>query len=420
MRTRIKNASSRPLSTAVLLAGITATGIACHGRTAPVEGSTATTIPEEEAVEEPDEVAETPEEAEVGRVVEPPPEPREMFPDGLPMATPATPEGLGGISAQGCNACHSELHSTWLSSGHATGASNEGFLAATRATNSDPACTSCHLPMLVQHPELMVEREAELPAESTTSPNPHWSPTLQQEGVTCAVCHIRDGEVLGVSESERSPHPVVAEPALSQSQMCATCHQHTVEGSEEPLYDTWGEWSRSGYPEVGLECQGCHMPQHAGATATGEVGVYASHASPADGSRAVTLHVEGIAPRATRGQEYPFEIELTNSGAGHALPTGSPFKALVVRATLLDGEGEPVADPFETLLQREVDENPPYATLSDSRLKPRESVRWSGSVIPSFRSEPGWGALQVSVSLRHSDGREDPPLTIQNIPIGLD
>jgi hypothetical protein len=54
------------------------------------------------------------------------------------------------------------------------------------------------------------------------TPNPDFDSGLQQEGVTCTACHLREGRILGVHGVTDAPHPVgkIDDP----NTVCVRCH----------------------------------------------------------------------------------------------------------------------------------------------------------------------------------------------------
>ena len=140
------------------------------------------------------------------------------------------------------------------------------------------------------------------------------------EGVTCAVCHIRDDTLLSsspLSERGRQQHPkskVLS--SFSKSDFCAGCHQFSGPTSAapiafkgDPIQDTWGEWTRVSEPKG--TCQQCHMPE-------GKHSFYGGHHLP-------TLKA------AIRVDVDDHQMTLaTTAKVAHAVPTGDPFRRLVL------------------------------------------------------------------------------------------
>lgn len=336
-----------------------------------------------------------------------------LFPDGLPLTTLSLPDGLANPTAQGCAACHGDLHDQWASSTHATAWQGERWAQAVRDASQPEECQACHLPFAVQHPQRVVhhpEGRTDAPQHAT---NPDWSPSLQREGITCATCHIRDGRVLGPRSDAQAPHPVAASEDLASPGLCAACHQLTWPEAETAWYDTYGEWYRSPYREAGVRCQDCHMPPRAGLVTTGRFAAHPGHAMAADPSHAISVLLDLDSPVITRGSPYFFRLRLQNTGAGHAFPTGHPGKAYTVRAAVVDAEGEALHEPFEHVLVREVQPEPPFALVSDSRIHARGELLLEHEATIPHKKPAGPSLLRVSIH----DERQEQPLLVRSFPV---
>ena len=294
-----------------------------------------------------------------------PPEPAALpdwdgpFPvDGALVPLGGTPLGLPSASAQTCNACHTESHDQWAASAHRTQPHLPLVQEQAHALQA-PQCLRCHQPLDVQHPS-MPSAEASLAPQPT---NPHWQPTLQVEGVTCAACHVRDGTVLTSDPLVQPPaaHANMAHAAeLGDNRACASCHQLTWPGAAQPLYDTYGEWERSAQGKAGIGCTDCH-----GGPAS--QGIHAVH-QPFD--RALTVDLSLDASTLVRaGAPVSATLTVLNTGAGHAVPTGSPWSRTALEVTLVSPHPDAAAVPLVThTLARTVSPEPPWSVESDTRI----------------------------------------------------
>lgn len=282
-----------------------------------------------------------------------------LFPSGLPTADVGDVPGLATLSAQTCAACHHDAHDTWEGSAHATAWASPTYRAAVAAAGNSTACLGCHLPLKSQHEQLA---DGYLDGDITRPrlvANPGFDATLQSEGVTCVVCHVRDGKVLSANEPKPAPHPTVQSDELVGSALCATCHQLSWPGADKPFYDTWGEWDRAGFSTAGVECRVCHMGPENGSP---------SHALRPDPRRALTTLVALASTTVGPGQTVDVGVSLLNSGAGHSVPTGSPYTRWEIDVALVDGNGSAVATAPVQILERVVEAVPPWSTTSDTRL----------------------------------------------------
>lgn len=325
-----------------------------------------------------------------------PPAPR-LFPNGLPADLGPLPPGLASPSAQTCGGCHYAAHETWAGSRHAVAWSSPSYQLALRAAGDSPACLGCHLPLLPQHDTLAngyVDGDLTRPR---LEPNNAFSATLRAEGVSCAACHVREGQVLGTRPSESSPHPVVVSEELQSAELCATCHQLTWPGGDRPFYDTWGEWKGSAWASAGVDCLDCHMAPTAGTPTPGSDGSLPSHAMGSRLQRALTVLVDLPSTRLQRGQPVELKLTVQNTGAGHAFPTGNPFKAGAVELRFLDSAGKEVAPAWTVSFARQVDLAPPFKTLEDTRLSAGGQWAGSHSFTPSLKSPAGMGVIVATV-----------------------
>lgn len=296
----------------------------------------------------------------------PPPPPTYPLPQRdlhAPTALGPLPNGLASASAQGCGACHTDVTRAWRGSAHAQPPTQDHLEMAQR--RADPGCTTCHLPLQRQHP------------------SEQWSPTLASEAVTCVTCHVDDGRVLVSALSEQSPHTDGLAPDLKTDGACTTCHEYTKPGMSVPLYDTVSSWRASPYAAAGIGCQDCHT--HAGAE---------GHGLPLSLHEALTALVEMNQPALVRGKDnQTVQLTLQNTGAGHTIPSGSPWSGLELGIVLQNGDRTRVTLPWTTMLAREVDATD---TISgDNRLHPGETKTFTIPVDLDVRKPAGRWRLSV-------------------------
>jgi len=327
-----------------------------------------------------------------------------LFPDRLgpiPLVHPPTP--MASLSAQACNACHGEIHDQWARSGHATASNNPVYLAATAALGDPPECRNCHLPLENQRTTLHFGPGSTGPESENSS----YDATLAQEGVTCAVCHVRDGMIYGPRDlrPSESPHPVARADSLRGAEACAYCHQVSLRDAEEhPFIDTVGEWMRSPWGKAGIACQQCHMPRTSGIIAGSRFAAFASHEwlagrSPEAMRRALTMEVSLRANSLERGQRLRATARLMNTGAGHAVPTGDPSHQLEVRFTVESPSGSTLRGlrSKSHWMGREVETTSPFQQKSDTRLQAASSREFDYSTEIRRKLKPGRYTLKVSV-----------------------
>jgi len=228
-------------------------------------------------------------------------------------------------SPRSCGACHDAEHEQWAASGHARSWSNDLMLAGYAMEPLD-FCQSCHAPLPAQQAEIRANHDwyvsldpsSGIPAGSVIrQPEPH-----ADDGVTCAVCHWRDGEILAAQPSGFAPHRVRAAPELATGAFCETCHDFAVAESRDgvtrfttaAMQATGAEWRAWGGDQT---CQDCHMPD-------------SEH-------RFVGVHDREALQAAVAVEQQGRELVLRSVGVGHHLPSGDVFRHLTVEVWASDG-----------------------------------------------------------------------------------
>lgn len=180
-------------------------------------------------------------------------------------------------------------------------------------------------------------------------------------------------------------------PLHRESAFCAACHYGVNDTTI--IYNSYGEWLDSPYsdPQSGATCQECHMPVAPRVTSRMDVLVQALAWLERDSGRALPAALGTLAQQADRsyfvypqmdglyreldqihlhqmpgatheaflrsaidldvsvetvGSDVVVDVQITNTGAGHHFPTGSPLRhlLLIVRATAADGRPLPLLD----------------------------------------------------------------------------
>lgn len=245
--------------------------------------------------------------------------PAALFTNGLGPLELRGPDGAPWTSAD-CGECHTQRHREWQASGHAR-AWTEPLFQVSWADHPQAWCVNCHLPGAAAQAALYGTERPVDPAALITTPHP--VPEALAEGVGCPACHLRDGEVLTPSRPSwlaRRMHPVRQEPTLASADFCGGCHEFNfplrAHGpfayGDQPIQSTLSEWRTTGDD---TPCQGCHMPR----------GRHTFPGAHDDALLARTLDLE-LAPL---GPDR-LRATLTATGAAHRVPTGDPFRKLVL------------------------------------------------------------------------------------------
>lgn len=196
-----------------------------------------------------------------------------------------------------CRQCHAEVYDQWARSPHAHALES---LAPRRMDPSDKEtnCRPCHVPQPV------LEQPAGVPPLARLD-----HPT---EGVSCATCHQQGEGFASARPALRGACNPVYQPRLTSVELCMSCHN---------AHGTVDQWRSSSFAAEGKDCLSCHSDH----TMLG--------AHDSDSLRgALQL---GLAQR-----DGMLWVGVTNSGAGHNVPSGRRSRSLVLVVEFPDGREE--------------------------------------------------------------------------------
>jgi hypothetical protein len=310
-----------------------------------------------------------------------------------PVSTAQIPEPLETLRAGECAACHREIFDEWSTTIHSQAWTDPYFQVDFVFDGSQQICKNCHIPLDRQQEHLVLGFRDREKWDPILAPNPDFDPVLQHEGVTCAACHLREGEILGPSGSDAAPHPV--RKLASGNEICANCHVVGGErwdtfyrfppcGTVAEIRTTGGaDQDRETAPSTGasgevvlpdvaaLGCVECHMPLTKRPVIEGDEPrltrrhLWRGGHDPemVKSGLAIDLREEAASAAGRR----KFALTITNVGAAHYLPTGTPDRHLTVSLRLLDGYGD-VLDEETHTLKRTILWRPFIIDLWDTRL----------------------------------------------------
>lgn len=265
--------------------------------------------------------------------------------------------------AQVCGGCHIDIYKEWQVSMMAHAWDDPIYRAllkrASEATDGelDSFCTGCHSPTGLTTGRITT-------ADNRKPPDID-KPQTHLPGVDCEACHnIRaisgldngayvmndaGGQKLkyGPRRQAQSPYHETAYSELhTESKLCAACHNVTHPVNGVPVERTYDEWFESPYRKAGVGCQDCHMPTTPGKSAVmgperpdrathhfvgGNTTLleHFGHDKNADRARrllqsSATMDVVKKPDTLAPGQLAAITLKVTNTGAGHKLPTGFP------------------------------------------------------------------------------------------------
>lgn len=222
------------------------------------------------------------------------------------------------FSAKRCIGCHQDTHAAWSESLHRNAArepfyrESADILLRTRGIEFTRHCESCHTPIALFSGALSKESPRQ---QAPFTP-------LDDEGVTCTVCHsITEARLNGTGSftirrpallAKEDGTPIfgnftdeqiladipahkraVMRPLLRQPEFCATCHKvdapPALNGYKHIRgFSAYDEWQQSGASlesvspyyraEARVDCRGCHMPKiESNNDRAAKQGVIASH-----------------------------------------------------------------------------------------------------------------------------------------------
>lgn len=286
-----------------------------------------------------------------------------------------------------CGACHQQQHAQWQHSLHALAHTepiyDRYFIQASQESGGEleAYCASCHTPIGVLNGTIPFAEPPSGPEDTVLASK------VEQAGVSCDFCHSIEGYtelrnvsyVVDRSDTKRGPyedadaqgfHESAHSPLHRSAEFCAICHvvDHPVNGIH--LEMTYQEYLESGYPEEGVICHDCHMNRNLGdeprrlpgaASILGPerdhvadhyfVGpniVFADEPGAEDLKelslkllrKAATLDITGAT---YEGGRISVDIDVTNKGAGHSIPSGiTELRQVWLEVIVTDGDGDAV------------------------------------------------------------------------------
>jgi hypothetical protein len=115
------------------------------------------------------------------------------------------------------------------------------------------------------------------------------------------------------------------------------------------------EYEAGPYKAKGYVCQTCHMPEvervmaEGGPVRKGRRHLWRGGHDPEQLNRAFTAALTADEPTLTAGRRTTWTLTMTNSGAGHMLPTGDPDRYFLTELEVRDQTGRVVASQRDTI-----------------------------------------------------------------------
>jgi len=396
-----------------------------------------------------------------------------------------------------CSGCHTEIHDQWKGSMMANAWVDPVFLAVyfeyvkgakDEHQRSEVAmCSRCHTPIgyLADDQARYTNKLAGIEATGVSCDVCH--SVEKSAGIGNGPFILKPGDAAkgeagtkyGPFKDSESPfHKTAYSELHTRGEMCGMCHDVNHAHNTMSIENTYSEWRTGPYntgdPDTTVTCQDCHMRQtpeypSTGSTVRPNIPGYAApkemgakerphiwqhyfvggnlavtallgfnpQAKMAEGrlEHSVTVEFTG-SPSASKGGLYRMPVKVTNSGAGHYLPTGLTFVremwldvtvsdnkgAVVYRSGDLDEQGniKPDAVVYKTVLGTGGKELKPTfflpeaaQVISDHRIRPKGYVTEEFSFVVPAEAE---GPLHYHVEMRYRSA----PQAIVNELLGKD
>lgn len=325
-------------------------------------------------------------------------------------------KGLTAYKASDCGICHQNHYNEWKQSTHAFALNDLQFIAEASKKNSPEwICLNCHIPLQNQRRVKVTGLKNGDVMRPQTVANPDFDEKLQKEGVTCAACHVRkvnekESVVIGPLGTGNAPHAVKKDPEHLRN-ICARCHdpkgeritpdlvcwfetQKELFNARKTVHDTFGSYK---------DCVDCHMP-----LVKRNISAYYTHL-PAQNNHRHTFTGAGI-PKYYRGYnfqsnkdfvpgvdiqtQYKFltdtiriETSITNSRAGHMIPTADPERNLLIISESLSDSGDILERKTHRIGQKW--QWSPAVKLDDNRIYMGETRIINLTLKKNSTHEPG-------------------------------
>ena len=291
----------------------------------------------------------------------------------VPMLITIPPEGIESLKAASCGECHQQIYREWSTSMHAKAWTDPYYQVDLVFDGNQQICLNCHIPLQNQQENLVLGFKDKERFKPILEKNPDFDQELQQEGVTCVVCHLRDGVIIGPYADVEAPHPTRFDPLMTAGiGVCRQCH--VVSGKR---WDTFFRMPPCGTVSeirkgqaATIDCIGCHMPKINRPAADDGKGRQSSRHLWQGGHDRKTVQkaLQADLEIVKEGKSRKANLSLTNIGADHFLPTGTPDRHLTILFSLSDPSGKVFKEKTYTL-KRTIMWRPFIVDLWDTRLK---------------------------------------------------
>lgn len=312
-----------------------------------------------------------------------------------PTDTSNAPAMFPTLRAEECATCHREFFDEWNTSIHSQAWTDPYFQVDWRFDGSPQICKNCHIPLDRQQKHTVLGFNDAEKWDPILEPNPNFDAKLQHEGVTCNVCHYRDGKILGVLGNTSAPHPV--EKIENANQICVNCHVVSGErwdtffkfppcGTVAEIQTTRDKTFVEDSSDMSVEeiaalgCVECHMPLverplvPGGEPRPTRQHLWQGGHNPEMVKKGLTISFKETGSKNSESRH--FTLTIKNTGAAHYIPTGTPDRHLTVQLRVLDKQGNILNEENHTL-KRTIMWRPIIVDLWDTRLARGELREYS-------------------------------------------
>lgn len=308
------------------------------------------------------------------------------------------PDGLPDMKASTCGACHQEIYAEWKTTVHSDAWTDDYFQTDWAYDKKKQNCLNCHTPLENQQSQLVTGFIDDDYWQPILKPNPDFDESFQREGVTCAVCHVRDGKIVGPHGIDNAPHPTTYDPNMRNGMgVCRRCHitfaTEELSVGNPNICTTMNEIEAN---NIQPNCIDCHMPKVTRPLVKGYPARSGRHHYWRGGHDSAMVSKDlkiDILKILQKGRKYEYRIDLTNIGTHHKLPTGTPDRHLVITIDLLDANNQVVKTKTHKVIRR-ILWRPIVLQLSDNRLEFNQPQ----SVDFSFKAGDETSALHLRVT----------------------
>lgn len=239
---------------------------------------------------------------------------------------------------------HQEIYDEWKTTIHSDAHTDPYYQVDFVFDGSQQICLNCHTPLVNQQENLVLGFNDQEKLDPILAPNPDFDSDLQKEGVTCVVCHVKDGVIVGPYGSKNDAHPSrKGNDFTNGASVCRRCHM--VSGHNRwdvfmklPPCGNFAVIEESGKK---IDCVKCHMPSISRPLADGgkirSGGKHLWRGGHDQNAVRKALKVE-LKEATAASANRKFTLSLTNIGTEHRLPTGAPDRHLEISFRVYDAK----------------------------------------------------------------------------------